>query len=298
MWTNSEKNFLILSNMNIKNTEKLEKHFDAEYFLKLIDFHKTGGIIYNNNEKLHCLSDNLNENVKGHYLKNLYKNSIYLEFYEKIKEDFSAIIPLKGIYFLQNIYKENPGIRYMSDIDILLKDSNITEFIGYLKEQYNFIKPNIKEINKFQKFRSHIRVYGEYKKIPIELEIHWRPFEIDIPLTNDDIKDPFLISTIHTIFHYYIWRLYHFSEWCYLYEYYYEDERLKELGFLKNIEFLKLLKKRFDHLEIFPYPYNKIIRKMNTLTSFQRFYFWYFIEKKIKTDPKYLINFIKRESLW
>ena len=284
--------------MNLKNENKLIKQFDEDHLLKLVEFHKTGGIVYSNNEKLQFLTGKISEKIKDIYIKNLYKNSVYLEFYEKIKRDFPMLIPLKGIYFLQNIYKEDLGIRYMSDIDILLKNIDAIEFIDHLVSKYNFIKPEKKEVEKFRKLRSHIRVYGEYKKVPIELEVHWQPFEIPLPLQDEDYSEPFLMSTIHIIFHYYIWRLYHFTEWTYLYEKKHDENRLTELGFSKNIEYLRSLMKKFDNIEAFPYPYNKIIRKMGTLTKFQRFYFWFFIERRLKTNPKYFFNFIRREILW
>lgn len=81
------------------------------------------------------------------YLKSILKfteigiqkqNEIYLQFVKEILEEFkrreSTCIPVKGSYFIPYMY-ENYQIRYMGDLDILVKKSDITVVHEIMKKK-------------------------------------------------------------------------------------------------------------------------------------------------------------------
>jgi hypothetical protein len=281
---------------------RLRKNFDENRMRKLFNFHKTGGIAYKNliDYNKNPFSDGFMKFLMRFYNKNMVRNTIFYDFYLNLKKRFPDIIPLKGIYLLQNIYRENYGIRFMSDIDIFIDGYNIYEILDYLRE-LDFHLPDRSEIEHCIRFRSHITVWGDYKNFQINFEPHWQPFEIPLKFNKKMIYNKFFVSTIHSVFHYFTDRLYHFTEWCYIDDMEMDKKtvlnELKEIGLFNDYKKLLKLKEDFYNVRNFPYPFNRFIKACKRPGIFERFYFWFFIEKELKRNKKYFKRFIGRELL-
>ncbi len=277
---------------------KLDETFEKGFLRKMM-FHKTWGFIGQKKEALEkYFTADLIETVNGLREQNIIKNEVYSDFTEHLAEKI-RFIPLKGVYYLKNIYKDDYSLRFMSDIDILLKLEDLLE-CAELLSAYGFNVPSDADIRQELQFRSHITLNGFHKKFPVSIELHTRPFETDISIPSCALDDPLFISTVHSVFHYYTDRFYHFSDWAYIKEKT-NDTRssvkmLETSGFLKNFKYLEKLENIFKKSGEVPYPFRNFIAKDRVANTFERFWFWYFIEGKVKTGSGYIAHYLKREK--
>lgn len=77
-------------------------------------------------------------NMKYHYEQNTIRNEFIIASLDKITrglmEKGISIVPIKGAKFLSTIYKEDPGVRLLNDIDILAEPSSKDTIYKFMKE--------------------------------------------------------------------------------------------------------------------------------------------------------------------
>lgn len=76
-------------------------------------------------------------NMKYHYEQNTARNKKLIKCYEKIVKDLAEndihVLPSKGIRFLTTIYRNDPGIRLLNDIDIFALPSDKESVHNYME---------------------------------------------------------------------------------------------------------------------------------------------------------------------
>lgn len=116
------------------------------------------------------------EALKNNYYHALLRNQgIWKEFlriWEAFQKEDILVIPIKGVSFLEDIYRKNP-VRFMVDIDLLSPEKDFARSeqiflrLGYHKELLG-----LKE-EYWRKKQYHITFHGEKgKKLPV-VELHW-----------------------------------------------------------------------------------------------------------------------------
>lgn len=77
-------------------------------------------------------------NMRYHYEQNTIRNEYLMATLKKItrglKEKGILIVPIKGAKFLSTIYKKDPGVRLLNDIDVLAESSSKDTIYIYMKE--------------------------------------------------------------------------------------------------------------------------------------------------------------------
>lgn len=135
--TNEQKLLVLLSRVTFapKDLEEIHQliNININYYelAKMALYHKTFTLVF---ENLIRFSDRINipqylYDVHSVYKKNLIKQGkSYIEEVERILEYFSKcgidLIVVKGGMFVKDIYKNN-GTRYLSDVDFLIKKSDV-----------------------------------------------------------------------------------------------------------------------------------------------------------------------------
>jgi hypothetical protein len=99
-------------------------------------------LVYKNMIKLgieKLLPATIKYNMRYHYEQNAIRNKNLLACVENITQDLDgkgiSIVPIKGIKFLSTIYKEDPGVRQLNDIDILSEASSKKTISNYMQEK-------------------------------------------------------------------------------------------------------------------------------------------------------------------
>ena len=144
--------------------------------LKRLDF---GGIIYTKAKGIQ-LPNEIQNFCKNSYYRNFIRNKQLLEFYAEVESILTknniSFQPLKGIWLLQNVYSEYIGIRFLSDVDILIrptekdKVTNILLSDGYELRDYGLSKINPSQ-ESFCKNDLKIDLHYEIKELKnIDLE--------------------------------------------------------------------------------------------------------------------------------
>jgi hypothetical protein len=164
---------------NINNS--FVQQFDWQYLLKLTYLHGLSGILYN---KISFFRDQVIipsfflDALKNNYLCTAYQNMLLIKEYNNINQLFHnnhiKNIPLKGIYYLKELY-DDPGVRPLSDIDILVhrhdlkKAEQVLKNIGYIKK---------KRLIENNKNMFHEIYHRKQKSVIFTIELHW---DIDFP---------------------------------------------------------------------------------------------------------------------
>lgn len=77
-------------------------------------------------------------NMRYHYEQNTIRNKFLIASLDKITrgliEKGVSIVPIKGVKYLSTIYKEDPGVRLLKDIDILAEPSSKDTIYKFMKE--------------------------------------------------------------------------------------------------------------------------------------------------------------------
>lgn len=77
-------------------------------------------------------------NMRYHYEQNTIRNEFIIASLDKITrglmEKGISIVPIKGAKFLSTIYKEDPGVRLLNDIDLLAEHSSKDTIYKFMKE--------------------------------------------------------------------------------------------------------------------------------------------------------------------
>lgn len=113
------------------------------------------------------------EELKKLYQKNRIRNTIVLneveQVYHSLNDSLIPAIPLKGAFLTPNVYRD-VGLRPMSDVDLLIKKSDLDEIntillsLGYQLNEPDLYDHQIKN-------HYHIQYFNLKRKILIEL--HW-----------------------------------------------------------------------------------------------------------------------------
>lgn len=98
-------------------------------------------LIYKNMVKLgieRLLPATIKYNMRYHYEQNAIRNEYLLTSLDIITRELVekgiSIVPIKGAKFLSTIYKEDPGVRLLNDIDILAEPSSKDTIYNYMQE--------------------------------------------------------------------------------------------------------------------------------------------------------------------
>jgi hypothetical protein len=121
----------------------------------------------------HQIPDEIIENLKSDYRKNLIRNTIIFAQLDKVLAAFESrgmqVIPLKGAAISRMIYGDI-GLRPMSDIDILVKKTNVHHAEKIVNE-LGYRPYKGKNLDEFLKTSHHaVYIKGDIKVL---LEIHW-----------------------------------------------------------------------------------------------------------------------------
>ncbi len=118
--------------------------------------------------------------LKGAHTKILGRNIFLIDLFVKIVKSFAEkdieVIPLKGIYLLDSVYK-TPGLRQMTDIDLLVKDANAEKCINILAGM------GFKKCENFK--TGFIRLHQDSKHLPamsfmgVPVEVHTNLLPVD-----------------------------------------------------------------------------------------------------------------------
>ncbi|MGC9424073.1 nucleotidyltransferase domain-containing protein [Vibrio sp.] len=181
---------LIANNQDrIKNLH-LQNFTDADWavLFNLSKGHRVSPILY---DRLNALKDQVNipesiiTDLRQDYLLNAVRNTIYFHEGEIILAKFSAsgipVIVLKGLYLVEEVY-QNAALRSMSDLDFLVRKSDIPRAIIGLKELgYNastYFNPEDENAD-----LKHVPPF--IKGDGLFIELHWTILEEDEPFDID-----------------------------------------------------------------------------------------------------------------
>jgi hypothetical protein len=158
----------------MSDTTKSEIHrlvflqLDWKVFLESARWHGVVPLVFNNLKNIperHQIPDEIIEDLKSDYRKNLVRNTIIFAKLDRVLAAFEKhriqIIPIKGAAFTREIYGDI-GLRPMSDIDILVKRAdvyhaeNVVHELGY------------KQVGKTDYHNGYINGDDNFY-----LEIHW-----------------------------------------------------------------------------------------------------------------------------
>ena len=177
-----------LRNETIKKIEQiLLQKLDWDYISKILYKHDIANLIYNNlrerNNK-NCIPAAFLKTLSLAYFKTAQKNILYLKEYYSIAKSFNKqninFIPLKGIWFVEEIYK-NIALRNFTDTDILVQKNDLYNAEMVLKNQ-GFTKKKTDRKMQANHFHSFFWKKG---RIAYVVELHW-----DI----DYVNTPFNVS--------------------------------------------------------------------------------------------------------
>ncbi len=77
-------------------------------------------------------------NMQYHYKNNLEQNIAFIQAVDPVnfyfKQNDILAVPVKGLQFLHTIYKEDPGIRILSDIDFLASHTKKNDIHSFMQE--------------------------------------------------------------------------------------------------------------------------------------------------------------------
>jgi hypothetical protein len=121
------------------------------------------------------------EQVKLQYVRNAAKNQEYIQAIRKLAQLFRAsgreIVFLKGSACLATIYANDPGIRFMADIDVLIRKAdlktaiNILEKEGFRQDYERFDKEM--GVKHKEDFFAQQHFHFIFYKGDLKLELHW-----------------------------------------------------------------------------------------------------------------------------
>ena len=134
--SNEEKIICLLSRLrpspkNLKRTQQIiTAGIDFEKLLRLAAVNGVSPLLYLNLRDSDIVPDDVTVNLRNAYLysvaANLKKSSALLRLLALLKENGIPVIPVKGVLASELIFK-NPGLYYGSDIDILVKPTELRD---------------------------------------------------------------------------------------------------------------------------------------------------------------------------
>ena len=135
--SNEEKIILLASRLNPSNQDiddivrlvaNGNPKIDYKKLIQLAAHNGVAPLLYKNLKPLEILSEEVLSELRNLYfysiVGNLQKATMLLEILRMLKDQQIAAIPIKGVLAAEIIF-ENPGLYYGSDIDILVKPSDL-----------------------------------------------------------------------------------------------------------------------------------------------------------------------------
>ncbi len=155
---------------NISNF--LRASTDAVRF-ELLNHHALWGFAYKNPARLGLIDSTY---AKSIYLKQWLQNQTYQKVVAELKDDLLNIDPsvlaLKGINHLDDLYKDDIALRFMSDIDLLINPEKFDEIVQYF-ELKGYRKNQSK---KWYGDQHKLEVYKNVDGVDITIELHTKLF--------------------------------------------------------------------------------------------------------------------------
>lgn len=159
---------------NSKPGDKTLSNFDYEFCYRWLKQNELIPFFVTRYNGFNFFPDNLINEVKVNYENQLTKMHLILNAYSFIKSFFAGagvpFIPLKGIDFAFRYY-EDPYLRSMSDLDIMIEQKDLGKVIAVLKASTEFELKNYS--GKILADNHHVQValkgFNNFL-----LEIHWR----------------------------------------------------------------------------------------------------------------------------
>lgn len=140
--------------------------------------------LYAENSFFHASLESLpgvKEQVKLQYVRNAAKNQEYILAIRKLAQLFQAsgreIVFLKGSAYLATIYADDPGIRFMADIDVLIRKADLPTAINILEQEgfrqdYERFDQEMGVKHK-EAFFARQHFHFIFYKGNLKLELHW-----------------------------------------------------------------------------------------------------------------------------
>jgi hypothetical protein len=178
--------------------------------------------------------------------KNIQFENVFKTFGRALNDNGIKLVPLKGIYLFETVYKDI-GLRHLSDIDVLVKESNLDEICDLIAGQGYEVTHSFNRSSLEDKFFRHAHprtlVNGDVR---IELHTHLYNYDQASELSEDDLwedthQESFLGIQISQFSNEML--LQHLC--LHLHKHLYEHE-LKILNFCDIREFLRLKREVFD----------------------------------------------------
>lgn len=182
------------SQEKIAALENLLGHYlDWDFIVNSARVHGIAPFIYHaliccaNRERVPAI---IMQELSSAYRRSAFVNVVFLKEYKEILCRFNAeniaIIPLKGIVLIKEIY-QNIALRTLSDIDLLIRKRDLKQGVNVLRN-LGFIQK--KTMYQPEEHYHHI-FQRQSRSVPITVELHW---EIDIPnspyhIVIDDLWD-------------------------------------------------------------------------------------------------------------
>jgi len=174
--------------------EYYEKWVDLVNIVDFIDgeSYKLLPMLYQKLVSLNILDENINK-YKGLYKRTLFQNSMHLKnlylIGKQLNEQNIPFSVIKGMSMLLYYYKNN-ALRYMNDIDIVVKKEHIKQTI-ILLEKIDFKSKNIDNIYENIDIRHS---YTFSNKLGFRIDLHWKAIylnhkNIDISETIPIVKN-------------------------------------------------------------------------------------------------------------
>lgn len=208
--TQEQKALLLLSRLTLSGTDKdaiesifQERNFNWYEFSKYAIYHRTFSLCFNNlisyNKKCAAHIPNYVFSLFQSFYKGTESmNSQYERIVQQVMMDSRkkgiALIPVKGVYLLHDIYR-NYGVRFSGDMDILFlkKDmeclNSILEENGFCQKKYDYGTNSYMDLSRKEKMKWKLNMSNMYpytRKSNSEL---FPVFKIDLRFALDDRLD-------------------------------------------------------------------------------------------------------------
>lgn len=133
------------------------------------------------------IPDEVYQQLQEKYRMNLFRNTLLLEEFEKLRTAFAAagieIIVLKGMFFLHVVYQARIGVRRMEDVDFLVKAANVEKarhLIGSLG--YRNFDTREKNAPSGESTAAMFLKHDKDQSVFMPLHLHWGLSNVSMPL--------------------------------------------------------------------------------------------------------------------
>ncbi|MCR5736239.1 MAG: nucleotidyltransferase family protein [Eubacterium sp.] len=209
-------NYLIaLLRAMVRQEQPAEKPEEVDWkdVLNLARYHQVDEMIYDAVKRLEKgpegdLLERLEEVHRNNQLVHMFQQAEAKLIIEQATKGEYYILPLKGA-LMKKIYP-NPLYRQMGDLDYLVEEKNINDFVPLMKELgYEAYDVGLEDSHDVYKKRPYIEVEIHRRLLPPTEENHWYTDDIWERLV-PDTENPYLLHM--TLEDYYLFHLLHFEK--------------------------------------------------------------------------------------